>query len=76
LEANLRTTRELMRAEQELRIAEQRQAAIINSLPIVLYLEPFDRSPRWPAFISGDLAAITGFTIDEIAADPRIWEDR
>src|SRR5689334_15775678 len=48
LEANLKTTGELIRAEQELRAAEQRQAAIINSLPIVLYLEPLDRTPRWP----------------------------
>ncbi|HEU4968844.1 MAG TPA: response regulator [Sphingomonas sp.] len=76
LEANLKTTADLIRTEQELRVAEQRQAAIINSLPIVLYLEPFDRSPRWPAFISGDLAAITGFTIEQIAADPHIWEER
>jgi PAS domain S-box-containing protein len=76
LEANLKTTAELICAEQELRIAEQRQAAIINSLPIVLYLEPLDRNPRWPAFISGDLAAITGFTIDQIAERPQIWEER
>jgi signal transduction histidine kinase/ActR/RegA family two-component response regulator len=76
LEANLKTTAELIRAEQELRIAEQRQAAIINSLPIVLYLEPFDRTPRWPAFISGDLKAITGFTIEQIAENPGIWEER
>ncbi|MBS0503758.1 MAG: response regulator [Proteobacteria bacterium] len=76
LEANLKTTGELIRAEQELRVAEQRQAAIINSLPIVLYLEPLDRRPRWPAFVSGDLAAITGYSIEEIAANPRLWEER
>jgi PAS domain S-box-containing protein len=76
LEANLRTTAELIRAEQELRLAEQRQAAIINSLPILLYLEPFDRRPRWPAFVSGDLPVITGFTYDQIAASPNVWEER
>ena len=76
LEANLKTTSELVRAEQELRIAEQRQAAIINSLPIVLYLEPLDRNPRWPAFVSGDLAGITGYSIEEIAANPEVWHDR
>ena len=37
---------ELLRAEQELRRAEQRQAAIIQSLPMVLYLE---LSKRWTA---------------------------
>lgn len=76
LEANLKTTAELIRAEQELRAAEQRQAAIINSLPIVLYLEPVDRTPRRPAFVSGDLTAITGFGFDQVAADPGIWEAR
>jgi PAS domain S-box-containing protein len=76
LQANLETTAELIRTEQELRIAEQRQAAIINSLPIVLYLEPIDRNPRWPAFVSGDLAAITGFTIEQVAAQPTLWEER
>ena len=39
LDANLRANAERLRAEQELRLAEQRQAAIIQSLPIVLYLE-------------------------------------
>jgi signal transduction histidine kinase len=76
LKANLRTTAELIRAEQELRLAEQRQAAIINSLPILLYLEPYDRNPRWPAFVSGDLPTITGFSYDQIAADPTVWEQR
>src|SRR4028118_394199 len=37
LDANLRANAELLRAERELRRAEQRQAAIIESLPIVLY---------------------------------------
>jgi PAS domain S-box-containing protein len=76
LEANLRTTAELIRAEQELRLAEQRQAAIINSLPILLYLEPFDRNPRWPAFVSGALQSITGFSYEQIAANPNVWEER
>src|SRR4030095_8631968 len=40
LDANLRAHAERLRIEQELRLAEQRQAAIIESLPIVLYLEP------------------------------------
>ena len=41
LDANLRANAERLRAEQELRRAEQRQAAIIQSLPMVLYLEPY-----------------------------------
>src|SRR4029453_1204905 len=39
LDENLRAKSERLRIEQELRLAEQRQAAIIKSLPIILYLE-------------------------------------
>src|SRR5438309_2454078 len=76
LDANLRANAERLRAEQELRRAEQRQAAIIQSLPMVLYLEPFEREPRWPNYVSGDLEAITGFTHEYIAANPNVWAER
>ena len=76
LDENLRANAERLRVEQELRRAEQRQAAIIKSLPIVLYIEPLERRPRWPAFISGDLAAVTGFELGHIAENPTIWEER
>jgi PAS domain S-box-containing protein len=76
LDANLRANAERLRAEQELRRAEQRQAAIIQSLPMVLYLEPHDANPRWPTYVSGDLEAITGFKYDDIAARPTIWGER
>ena len=76
LDATLRANAERLRAEQELRRAEQRQAAIIQSLPMVLYMEPYDRAPRWPDFISGDLQAITGFTHDDVAKRPEIWMER
>jgi PAS domain S-box-containing protein len=76
LDANLRANAERLRAEQELRRAEQRQAAIIQSLPMVLYLEPYERSPRWPNYVSGDLEAITGFTHHQIAEQPDIWVER
>ncbi|MFL6849942.1 MAG: PleD family two-component system response regulator, partial [Sphingomicrobium sp.] len=61
LDATLRANAERLRAERELRLAEQRQSAIIQSLPMVLYLEPIKASPRWPTYVSGDLKAITGF---------------
>ncbi len=76
LDANLRANAERLRVEQELRLAEQRQAAIIQSLPIILYLEPLECEPRWPAFVSGDLQAMTGYSYDQIAANPNIWADR
>ena len=76
LDANLRANAERLRAEQELRRAEQRQAAIIQSLPMVLYLEPYEAHPRWPNYVSGDLEAITGFTHAHIAEHPNIWNER
>ena len=76
LDANLRANAERLQAEQELRRAEQRLGAIIESLPIVLYLEPIGCTPRCPAFISGDLSAITGFGFDEVQNNPSIWLDR
>ena len=76
LDANLQANSERLRAEQELRRAEQRQAAIIQSLPMVLYLEPYNAAPRRPDYISGDLEAITGFTHSAVLAEPAIWQDR
>ena len=76
LDANLRANAERLRAEQELRRAEQRQAAIIQSLPMVLYLEPYDANPRAPTYISGDLEGICGFKLEDVHAQPNIWSDR
>jgi signal transduction histidine kinase len=76
LDANLQANTERLRAEQELRRAEQREAAIIQSLPMVLYLEPYDANPRVPNFISGDFQAITGFAYDDVVNQPGIWSER
>jgi CheY-like chemotaxis protein len=63
LDATIQAKSERLKAEQELRLAEQRQAAIIQSLPIVLYLEPLTCDPRCPKFVSGNLEATGIFTI-------------
>jgi PAS domain S-box-containing protein len=76
LDANLRANAERLRVEQELRLAEQRQAAIIQSLPIVLYLEAVDASPRAPKFVSGNFPALTGYAFEDIQAAPSLWIDR
>ncbi len=76
LDATLRANADRLRAEQELRRAEQRQAAIIQSLPMVLYLEPYDRSPRRPEYVSGDLETITGFSHEEVKNRPELWAER
>src|SRR3954471_521408 len=73
LDANLRANAERLRAEQELRRAEQREAAIIQSLPMVLYLWPYDASSRVPSYLSGDLKAITGFTFEDVSRQPDLF---
>jgi PAS domain S-box-containing protein len=76
LDANLRANAELLRAEQELRRAEQRQAAIIESLPILLYLEPLTCRPRCPTFVSGDFETMTGYLLADVLEDPTLWTER
>src|SRR5213596_3340412 len=76
LDANLRANAERLRAEQELRRAEQRQAAIIQSLPMVLYLWPYDANSRVPSYLSGDLGAITGFTFEDVSRQPDLFVER
>ena len=76
LDANLKANAERLRAEQELRRAEQRQVAIVQSLPMVLYLEHYDSEPREPDYISGDLKAVTGYSLEEVKERPGLWTDR
>src|SRR5215213_879917 len=76
LDATLQANSERLRVEQELRLAEQRQAAIIQSLPMVLYLEAYDVVERLPHYVSGDFHAITGFKFEDIADQPNVWFER
>ena len=76
LDATLRANDKRLKAEQELRMAQQRQQAIIESLPIVLYVEPLDREPRWPAFVSGNFEAVTGFPFGHVEGNRNIWAER
>jgi signal transduction histidine kinase len=76
LDANLKVNAERLRIEQELRLAEQRQGAIIQSLPIVLYLEAVDAAPRVPKFVSGNFSTLTGFAFEDIEASPGLWLER
>jgi PAS domain S-box-containing protein len=76
LDANLRANAERLRVEQELRLAEQRQAAIIRSLPIALYFEDIAARPRVPNFVSGNIAALTGFSFEDVLASPGLWAER
>ncbi|HVU30780.1 MAG TPA: response regulator [Sphingomicrobium sp.] len=76
LDEALRANAERLKAEQELRRAEQRQAAIIQSMPMVLYLEPHDSKRRAPNYVSGDFASMTGFSYEDVEKDPDIWFKR
>jgi PAS domain S-box-containing protein len=76
LDAALRANAERLKAEQQLRLAEQRQAAIIESLPIILYLEALDARPRVPKFVSGNFEALTGYTFDQVRQSPNLWIER
>ena len=77
LDATIRANAEKLRVEQELRLAEQRQAAILQSLPMVIYLEDRDSAPpRLPRFVAGNFQALTGFEFDAVRANPNLWEER
>jgi PAS domain S-box-containing protein len=72
-EATLHANADRLRVEQELHRAEQRQTAIIESLPIVLYLEEQDAASHVPKFVSGNFKVLTGFALDELMTDPAQW---
>jgi PAS domain S-box-containing protein len=76
LDANLRVNAERLRIERALRVSEQRQAAIIQSLPIILYLEGVNVLPRVPQFVGGNFAAVTGYPFDAVESDPGLWAER
>ncbi len=75
-DANFRAELERLEIERELQASRTQQAAIIQSLPIVLYLESLDTDPRRPDFVSGNLEAMTGFSFDEVQSNPTLWQDR
>ncbi|MDP9086107.1 MAG: response regulator [Pseudomonadota bacterium] len=76
LDENLRANTERLHAVEALRQAEVRQAAIVTSLPLVLYLEPLDDSPRKPSYVSGNLALVTGYELAAVASEPDFWASR
>jgi signal transduction histidine kinase/ActR/RegA family two-component response regulator len=75
-EANFKAELDRLQIARELQETREREAAIIQSLPMLLYLEPLNAEPRRPDFISGDMSAMTGFSFDQVQADPHIWHRR
>jgi PAS domain S-box-containing protein len=76
LDAALKANAEKLKAEQELRLAEQRQAFIIESLPIVLFVDAIDAPPGAPQFIAGNFSALTGYPFEALIANPNLWLER
>lgn len=75
-EATFKAQLEKLHIQRELDESRVRQAAIINSLPIILYLEPENSSPRAPSFVGGNFDAVTGFPFADVEANPSLWIDR
>lgn len=75
-DANYRAELEKMQIERELVASRKRQNAIIQSLPIILYTEADDNDPRRPDFVSGSLEEMTGYSFDQVKAEPSLWQDR
>jgi signal transduction histidine kinase len=73
---NILAHTERLRAERELSRVLRRQSAIIESLPIVFYLENRDAPARALHFVSGNFLALTGYTFESLAAEPDLWLDR
>ncbi len=73
---NHRANSEKLLAEQALRRSEQRQALILGSLPLGVYIEDQGAAERVPRFIGGDVRGLTGFVGESFARDPSLWTSR
>jgi signal transduction histidine kinase/DNA-binding response OmpR family regulator len=76
LEENLRVRTEKLHAEEALRRAQEQQAVIIQSLPLVLYAGEVGGMRGAPRFVSGNAVAICGFAPEQFLASPDLWSSR
>lgn len=72
-EENFRIRQEKLEAERQLRQVEERQAAIVRSLPIALYSASVDSGFAGPRFISDVIADSIGFSPHLFLEDPQLW---
>ena len=75
-DANFQAELARLQIARELAVTREREAAILQSLPILLYTEPAEAESRQPDFVSGDFRAMTGFGFDEMRLDAGLWEKR
>jgi signal transduction histidine kinase len=75
-DANYQAELARLQIARELAVTREREATILQSVPILLYTEPAQATARQPDFVSGDFTAMTGFTFDDVRKDPHLWEKR
>ena len=75
-EENLRFRQEKLEAERQLRQVEERQAAIMRSLPIAVYSAAIGFGFVGPRFISDAIADLIGFEPSALRDDPQLWVAR
>jgi PAS domain S-box-containing protein len=75
-EENLRFRQEKLEAERQLRQVEERQTAIMRSLPIALYSAAIGFGFVGPRFISEAIADLIGFPPSALRDDPQLWVER
>ena len=76
LEQNLKANAEKLQVEQALRQSEERQALILRSLPLAMYVSDRSLADASLHFIGGDLKNLTGFESSAFEADPSLWASR
>ena len=75
-EENLRIRQEKLEAERQLRQIEERQTAIVRSLPIALYSARLKGRFSGPRFVSEGIAHAVGFPAARFVEDPDLWPER
>ena len=75
LAENARVHKEKLAAELALRRSEERQQAILNSLPIVFHSRSME-PPYRPLFLSGNVEALTGFSPEAFMAEADFGSSR
>jgi PAS domain S-box-containing protein len=75
-EENLRIRQEKLEAERQLRQIEERQTAIVRSLPLALYSARLKGRFSGPRFVSEGMAEAIGFPAARFVEDPDLWPER
>jgi PAS domain S-box-containing protein len=75
-EENLRIRQEKLEAERQLRQTEERQTAIVRSLPIALYSVRPNNSFSGARFVSEGIAHAMGFEPAQFFENPDLWVER